>query len=74
MVPAPVDATNAAAVRLTRLLSGGAAARASATVLADMNASCAVSLTAMMTKKEGEESEDGADAVGAPFEYVLGPR
>ena len=63
MVPAPVDAANAAAIRLTRLQSGGAAARPSATVLADRNASCAVSLMATMTKKEGEESEDGADVV-----------
>ena len=62
-MPAPVDAANDAAVRLTRLRSDGAAARASATVLADRNASCVVSLTATMTKKEGEESEDGADAV-----------
>ncbi len=60
MVPAPVDAAITAAVRLR---IGGAATRASATVLADRNASCAVSLTATMTKKEGEGSEDGADAV-----------
>ena len=59
----PVDAATAAAVRLTRLRSGGDAARASATVFADRNASCAVSLTATMTKKDDEESEDGADAV-----------
>ena len=63
VVPAPVDAANAAAIRLTWLRSGGAAACASATVLADRNTSCAVSLTATMTKNEGEESEDGADAV-----------
>jgi hypothetical protein len=61
--PEPVDAAKAAAVKLTRLRSGGAAARASATVLADKNASCAVCLTATITEKEGEESEDGADAV-----------
>ena len=63
MVPTPIDAANAVAVQLTRLRSGGAAARASATVLADRNASCAVSLTATMSKKEGEESEGGADTV-----------
>ncbi len=63
VVPAPVDAVNAAAVRLTWLRSGGAAARANPTVIADRNTSCAVSLMATMTKEEGEESEDGADAV-----------
>ena len=59
---APVDAANAIAVRLTWLESDGAAARASTTARSRTGIPrvCAVSLTA---KKEGENSEDGTDAV-----------